>query len=476
MQVAAQPQPPTLEPDAPQQTALAAILEFLVVALEQPEFRAAASAVATRIAVRLKCQRVSLGLRDGQRSKVLGVSHIAEIESAANLYRDIAAAMDEALDQRQAVLYPEPPDAVPAILHLHRQMAERTGAGLVCTLPLRNGDRTIGALTLEWESQQDASGEILELSEHASSILGPVLALKRAESQSIWRRLLHAAADGGRRLFGARYWRTRLLIVVLVGLIVTVNLIQVTHTINSPVQVEALQQRVVIAPIDGFIATSLARAGDAVREGAVLATLDARELELERVKWHNQLRQVQKEYRGALAVKDRTQIAVLRARADQAKAQVALLDAQIKRTVLHAPHDGIVVKGDLSQSIGAPISKGEVLFEVAPLDAYRLVLQVDERYVDEIAVDQRGDVVLAGRPDERLPVRVTRVTPISSSEDGRNYFRVETESDRQPDYLRPGMTGIARIETGPRSLAWVATRDLIDWLRLTLWSYGLWGG
>ncbi len=451
-------------------------MEFLVVALEQPEFQAAATALATRIALRLGCQRVSLGLREGQRSKVVGVSHIAEIESAANLYRDIAAAMDESLDQRQAVLYPEPPGTVPAILHLHRQLVERTGAGLVCTLPLRDGDGIVGALTLEWAAQEQAPAEILELSEHTSSVLGPVLALKRSESQPISRRLRHALAKGLRKLVGRSYWRTKLLLGALVGLIVTLNLIEITYSINAPARVEALQQRVVIAPMDGFIATGLARAGDSVREGAVLATLDSRELELERLKWRNQLKQIQNEYRGALALKDRTQIAVLRARADQAKAQVALLDAQIGRAILNAPHDGIVVSGDLSQSIGSPIGKGEVLFEVAPLDAYRLVLQVDERYVDEIQVDQTGSVVLAGRPDDRLKVRVARVTPVSTSESGRNYFRVETESERQPDYLRPGMTGVARIATETRSLAWIASRDLVDWLRLTLWSHGLWGG
>jgi hypothetical protein len=36
-----------------------------------------------------------------------------------------------------------------------------------------------------------------------------------------------------------------------------------------------------------------------------------------------------------------------------------------------------------------------VLFEIAPLDAYRLVVQVDERDVNDVAVGQHGHLRLA---------------------------------------------------------------------------------
>jgi hypothetical protein len=39
----------------------------------------------------------------------------------------------------------------------------------------------------------------------------------------------------------------------------------------------------------------------------------------------------------------------------------------------------VVVKGDLSQSLGAAVERGNVLFELAPLDSYRVIMKVDER-------------------------------------------------------------------------------------------------
>ena len=83
---------------------------------------------------------------------------------------------------------------------------------------------------------------------------------------------------------------------------------------------------------------------------------------------------------------------------------------------------------------------------------------------------QRGRLALSALPDRPLPLRVERITPISSTAEGRNYFRVEAELEEPVAALRPGMEGIAKIDAGRRSLLWIWTHDLVDWLRLRLWS------
>jgi len=66
---------------------------------------------------------------------------------------------------------------------------------------------------------------------------------------------------------------------------------------------------------------------------------------------------------------------------------------------------------------------------------------------------------------------VERVTPISTAEDGRNYFRVEAALEEPVATLRPGMQGIAKIDAGDRRLLWIWTHELIDWLRLSTWTW-----
>ena len=78
----------------------------------------------------------------------------------------------------------------------------------------------------------------------------------------------------------------------------------------------------------------------------------------------------------------------------------------LERAQLRAPFESLVVSGDLSQSIGAPVERGKVLFEVAPLDAYRVILEVDERDIAEVADGQEGHLVLSAFPNEPLPFTV----------------------------------------------------------------------
>ena len=154
--------------------------------------------------------------------------------------------------------------------------------------------------------------------------------------------------------------------------------------------------------------------------------------------------------------------------------------SRLARVQVIAPFDGVVVKGDLSQQLGSPVEMGKVLFEVAPLSAWRVMLKVDERDISHLQPGQPGDLVLTGLPGQRWPFKVKTVTPVSVAEEGRNYFRVEADlgdlfarsagSAGAPP-LRPNMEGVAKVTVGQRSLLWVWTHRFTDWLRLSWWHW-----
>ena len=188
-------------------------------------------------------------------------------------------------------------------------------------------------------------------------------------------------------------------------------------------------------------------------------------------RWSTTRRQRLTEFDRALAERDRADINIIKAQIDQAEAQIALLDEQMARVKLTAPFDGIVVSGDLSQSVGASVSRGEELFQIAPLDAYRVILEVDEGDISNLAVGQRGSLLLSSIPEEPLAFSVDRITPVAEAREGRNYFRVEARLDEVSERLRPGMEGIAKTRVEERLLIWIWTRKFVDWLRLTLWTW-----
>jgi len=180
--------------------------------------------------------------------------------------------------------------------------------------------------------------------------------------------------------------------------------------------------------------------------------------------------QLLKEYRKAQAGSDRAEIAILKAKRAQAEAQLKLVEHQLARAKLIAPFSGMVVKGDLTQVLGSPVQRGEILYEVAPTSGYRVVMKVDDRDIGLVSLGQPGQLKLSGIPDRSVNITIDRLTPVSSTAEGRNYFRVEAVMDRHSDLMRPGMEGIAKIEIGREKLLWIWTRRLVDWLRLFAWN------
>jgi hypothetical protein len=66
---------------------------------------------------------------------------------------------------------------------------------------------------------------------------------------------------------------------------------------------------------------------------------------------------------------------------------------------------------------------------------------------------------------------VAQLTPVSTTQEGRNFFRVEAQLTQLHDRLRPGMEGVGKIEIDRRLFMWVWTHQLVDWVRLAVWSW-----
>jgi multidrug resistance efflux pump len=231
-------------------------------------------------------------------------------------------------------------------------------------------------------------------------------------------------------------------------------------------------QRAAVAPFDGYIATSPVRPGDRLKAGDLLAAMDDRDLVLDRARAWADVEKARQKYDEAVAKHDRATAVGLAAQIEQGQAQLALADDKLSRARIVSPIDGLVVSGDLSQFLGTPVERGKTLFQIAPLNQYRVVLRVDERDLRYVAPGQHGELALSGLPADRQAFTVERVTPIAEAKDGKNEFRVEATLDNPPGpELRPGMEGVAKVETGPHHLLWVWTHGIIDWLRLMAWKW-----
>ena len=207
-----------------------------------------------------------------------------------------------------------------------------------------------------------------------------------------------------------------------------------------------------------------------VETGDVLATLDDRDLLIDKNKWRGELNKLETSFSQALTARDRSQIGLLQAKKQQVSAELELVEQKLARTRVVAPFSGVLVSGDLNQSLGAPVEIGQTLFEIASLEDFRLLLSVAEQDVARIEPGQSSRVRLSSMPGQSFEATVEELIPVSVQDDGKNVFRLQAAIASGNNELRPGMQGIAKISTERDPLIWIVLHPLFDKLRLSLWS------
>ncbi len=438
--------------------------------LDHAHLSEAGHALAGELARALDCERVAVGLCRGRRLRLVALSSALQFVEEGESVRDLPAAMQEALEQDSVIEVPAPPGAAADGRLAHELLLRGSGAGSACTVPLASRGRGVGALSFEWKAERLDAERVARVRD-AALLCGPLLELMARAQAGPLERSSAALRRFNERHFGSDGALVRTALAAGALLLLLLFLAPAPYRISAPATLEGRVQRALVAGVNGYISEAHARAGDLVQAGDLLARLDDRDLRLERQRKASQKAQLEREYREALASRDRTQVSILRAQIEQATAELGLVEEQLGRTDVVAPFDGVVLSGDLDRALGSPVELGQVLFEIAPLDGYRTIVEVDGRDIADAAVGQTGRLALSALPGRRLPLVIERITPVSTTRDGRSYFRVEAALEAAGEDLRPGMEGIAKIDAGRRRLLWIWTHETLDWLRLSTWSW-----
>lgn len=445
-------------------------LTLATVVLRHSSSQVAAIDMANRLADQFGCERVSIGFRQGLPIRLQALSHVATFDGRTQLVRKIEAAMEESVDQVSLIVLPDESKSNSVIDRAHVELAN---GGAISTHPLPGRRGFIGAITFERGSNQPFTEDELIICQRLVQFIGPALELKQLDERSVWSK---GAEDILRRVstvFGKAYLKLKIVLAVIMVLMIAAAVFDGDYKITAPASVESSIRQVLVAPQNGYVKESLVQAGDLVKKDQLMALLDDRNLQLELRKWQSERNKIEKVYQEALAKHDRIELGIQSAQLQQVNAELLLVKEKIAHTQLRAPFDGVVINGDLTQSLGAPVEIGQTLFEVAPLDSYQVVLEVDDHNMAGLKAGITGKLIIAALPNDSFSVSINQVIPIAISKGSRNFFRVEASLAEHQSQLLPGMRGVAKLEMGERKILWIWTHSLIDRLRLWLWSVGL---
>jgi multidrug resistance efflux pump len=432
------------------------------------KFAESATVLVTELASALQCDRVSIGFRDKYTMQVVAMSHQGLLNEQQAFLRPIAAAMEEAALQAATVALPE--EGTPRIGLAHMELMTRHASTEIATVPLARNGRVYAALTLERARNKAFTREELKFLETVAVLLGPLLELKRRAQLGWLASTLMQVREARAAMTGRGRQRLLAIFIAAFALLIAAGFYPVQYRVSAPAHLEGLVQRALSAPSDGFLKLVRVRPGDEVKEGQVLVELADEELQLERRKSQGELAQLDSTLGDALGRHDRALIATTAARIEETRAQLELTESRLAHVQIKAPFDGVVIKGDLVQSVGAPLRQGDSLLVLAPSAGYRVIVDVDERDVADLSLQQGGQLTLSAFAGEEFRITVIRITPVSSTRDGRNFFEVEAKLDGVDGRLRPGLQGVAKVEVAQRPLVWVLTHTVWNWLRVAVWS------
>lgn len=445
-------------------------LEILAATNVQTRYLSVAMALVNELASRHGCARVSLGWKQGSIFRLKAVSGTDRFERRMDLAQKLEAVMEEAAEQDEEIAWPAWPDT-DAVRRDHEAyaFAERL-AGLL-SVPVRiNGD-PVGVIVLERPHGAAPFGE------------ADGLAL-RVVCDQVARRLDDLYRND--RWFGTRWavatreWMAGFLgpkqtwlkatAIFCAALLAFSLFVPLPYRVNANFIVRAEALLHLPAPYEGYLGAVNVRPGDLVRSGDLLLSLDQSDLLVERAAALAERQRFMSEAERFEADKKLADLSAARAALAQAQARVDLVDYRIARSEMRAPFDGVVVDGDLRERIGAPVRPGDVLMKVSRLEGLYVEMRVPERDIDLIADSKTAEIAFAARPEDTFAVNIERIEPAAQVEREGNVFVVRgVLAETRAEWLRPGMSGIAKVESRKRTLAWIATHRLIDFLRLKLW-------
>lgn len=470
----------------------------LIASINQAEgFKGASMQLCNDLQRQLGLDRVALGWVRGIGAsgavKVVAISDTEHIDRRMAMVRKLEGAMDECLDQEQAVLYPPPPETADApgqeadvllgqaITHAHKELASGDAKLRVVSVPIRADDRVVGVLTVESASEESPLNvRVAEWLQATADLVGPVLSVRRSDDRNLALRSAHSATKTGSWLVGPRHTVWKLAAIAALLLLVTAFVVERPYRVEAPVELRPRVQRVVSAPYSGVLESieEGIEKNRLVEAGDILARMDTRELRLMAVRASESLAIARRRVEALMSGPDEpglgAQIEEARAEAEAARAELDFYNERLEKAVIRAPISGVIIEGDLRERVGSAVSMGDAMFIVADIDELYGVASVDDRDIRlvERAVEQglvRHSLATKADPGTRFDITIERVVRAATPKDGTNAFEVRISLDEPAPWLRPGMEGLVKLNTGDRSIASILSRRIIDTARLWLW-------
>lgn len=433
-----------------------------------------AFAMANSLKGKLGCDQVAVGLIRRHRAKILCMSGFDTTNAKSPGVKLVMQAMEECADAGSIVCYQHDEEWANQTLstahRLHRAWHDESGNCPVASVPLESNGVCHAVVSLRNPSNRPFRKEQVDKVRELLEPLGPAFTLLERANFSL---VAHANLVARRALSNACKPESRarsLLSIAVVAFCFWVMFGQQNYVVSVPCTVKAKEVRQFAAPFEGIIESVMVAPGDQVTEGQLLFRFDTDAIVAQRDAALAELELAEIEMTQASTEKNFAAAAQANARRRIAQSRLRTAEYRLAQAEIRAPCEGIILNGDLRTRVGETVRQGEPLVQFAPPQTPFVELSVPEYLVTYLRPGQSGSFSTLARPDELGYCQIDRVAPASEVNAGKNVFPTAANTEGSPRWLKTGMEGVARIDTGPRRVWWVWFHRVIDSVRLALWK------
>lgn len=283
--------------------------------------------------------------------------------------------------------------------------------------------------------------------------------------------------------------RTSLILSAVVALVLGLGFtLPYDIVIEKPVTLEAADRWTARAAVEGFLEETYVKNGDVVQAGQPLVLIANPDKSRKLSDLASQSQQYQMQRDEALAGGDYARLNDISVREQQTAREHAAIRRDLDKMRTLSPAAGVVMTEHVEELKGKHCTVGEKMIEIVSLENLYSVVELDERAAGDVR-DRRaaGDNATRARikvnamPGRVFEGRVLAVDVIADTSGVTRKFRAKIaipNPDIRPGAsplemlaLRPGMTGVARLDVARGTPVQAAGRWLAGFFRLDLFMY-----
>ena len=447
-------------------TTSSATIELLSMCHEAADQRESTFVLVNEMQRLVGCEAVALALRINKstRVEVVAISGSGSLDQSSDVLARITDALGESIDRNELTVWPPRSQHDRLASRVHQGLVQNTKWDAVASCPPQTDEDVVGAWLFLGTESEIKEPRLLRTIEATSPHVAKSLAMRKLAEAGPLARLR-------RTLVGTQTQR-RMRLRVAVACVITmfVLLLPLPHKVACDCTVEPTSRRFASVPFNGLLRDSLVEPGDEVSIGQIVARMDDRDLRLEKAESLAASTKAHKKYDKHRAAGQIADALIAKSEMDEHVAKLDLLRYREEHLQIQSPIDGVILDGDLEDVEGAPVQRGQALFEIAPLDSLKLKIAIPE---DDISFTQESMPVTAkldGVPGKKFEATLARITPRAKADSRGNYFSATADFASHDATLRPGMSGTAKVIVARRPLGWILFHkaypkltDAIEW-------------